>query len=361
MDRLVRIGFIGCGPHATQNIYPAFRLATTEGSPQSKPIGDLVACCDLDEDLAKRNARTFGFRRSYTDYRAMLEHEELDCVFCVMHPRLQAEVGLNCLKAGLPVFVEKPATETLEQAYRIKEACNRPGLFLMPAFMKRFSSPYRHVSEIIRRPEFGPAVSFEGRYNYGRYAGTDRYDFLNAFSCHILDLTRFFMGNVESVYTLYRGCLPEDQGSRATYNEVLSRRAGDTPQEEAWFLCVRFEGGAVGTIVTNCLERVQERITITGQGKWVVADDWRRVTSYSGSAEQPWVWEPHDQLPSDALDSRTLHGFTGEVRHFVESVRDQTVPSPNIDDTIAHLTLEIAAKRSASLGREVKLAEVQPD
>jgi predicted dehydrogenase len=106
------------------------------------------------------------------------------------------------------------------------------------------------------------------------------------------------------------------------------------------------------------LERVQERVLVTGRGSWVEVDDWRKVTAYIGTREEPYTWEPHDQLPNDALDFRTVHGYTGEVRHFVESVRDGTVPTPNIEDGIAHLKMEQAAKRSALENRPVAIAEI---
>lgn len=358
MGRLIRIGFIGCGNHASQNIYPSFRLGIAGSPTIAEPIGELVACCDLDEARAKRNARVFGFERHYTDYRDMLDKEDLDCVFAIMHPRIQPQIAIDCLKAGKPVFVEKPPTETLEDAYAVKEACEKSNKFVMIAFMKRFSEPYRRARELMQRPEFGPPTTYEARYNYGRYAAHEVYDFLNAFSCHHLDLARFFMGDVESVYALYASRSGGVNGRPQSYAEVLKDRDHSIPQEEAWLLSLQFANGTVGFLQTNCLERVQERVTITGQGSWIVVDDWRRVTAYVGNAEIPYYWEPNDQAPNDRMDFRTLHGYTGEVRHFVESVRDGVVPTPNIDDGIAHLKLEQAAKRSALERRPVALSEI---
>lgn len=359
MSRLVRIGFIGCGNHASQSLYPAFRLGVNGSAALKEPIGELVACCDLDEERARRNARVFGFERFYTDHREMLTREELDCVFVVMHPQLQARLAIECLEAGLPVFVEKPATVTLEEAYAVREASQRSGKPLMIGFMKRFSDPYRRAKELMQRPEFGPVTSFEARYTYGRYAPFDRYDFINGFSCHLLDLTRFFMGEIASVYTLYASRSGGIEGRPRNYAEVVEHRDPAAPQEEAWLLGLQFESGAIGFLQTNCLERVQERVAITGRGSWIVVDDWRRVTAYVGTPELPYAYEPNDQLPSDQLDFRTLHGYTGEVRHFVECVRDGAIPSPNIDDGIAQLKLELAAKCSAQEGRPVKLAEIR--
>jgi predicted dehydrogenase len=82
------------------------------------------------------------------------------------------------------------------------------------------------------------------------------------------------------------------------------------------------------------------------------------VTGYLDGTELPYVWEPHDQLPNDPLDFRTVHGYTGEVRHFVESVRDGFAPKPDIEDGIAHLKIEYAAKKSALEGRPVSISEI---
>jgi myo-inositol 2-dehydrogenase/D-chiro-inositol 1-dehydrogenase len=354
----MRVGFIGCGRHATQNLYPALRLGVATSPQVAEPIGELIACCDLQEDLARRNARVFGFERWYTDYHQMIEKENLDCVIAIMHPRDQPGIAIDCVKAGLPVLVEKPATETIEDAYAIKEACDASGKPVMIAFMKRFSEPYLRARSIIEDPSFGGApTSYEARYNFRQYMPPGTYNFLNAFSCHHLDLARFFMGDVESVYASYAS----RQGAAArplSYAEVLAERDKNLPQEEAWLLNFQFTSGAVGFLQTNCLERVQERVTLTGRESWVVVDDWRKVIAYTPERELPYYWEPHDQLPSDALDFRTIHGYTGEVREFVQSVRDGRTPVPNIEDGIAHMKMELAAKRSALEGRPVAISEI---
>ena len=128
MNRLTRIAVIGCGSHAVQNLYPCFRLAVHNPPEilgaaigdlaEGGAIGDLVACCDIDEERARRCARDFGIPRVYTDHRQLLAQEELDGVIVAMHPRIQAAVAIDCLAAGLDVFVEKPPAETVEDCSR---------------------------------------------------------------------------------------------------------------------------------------------------------------------------------------------------------------------------------------------------
>ncbi len=358
MTRLMRIGFVGCGNHATQNIYPSLRLGVNGSPSLSEPIGELIACCDMQENLAKRNARVFGFERSYTNHLEMIEKEDLDCVIAVMRPKDQPGVAIDCLNAGLPVLVEKPPTTNLQDAYAIKHACDRSGKSVMVAFMKRFSEPYLQAKAMIEDAGFGPLTSYEARYNYSRYASPDTYDFLNAFSCHHLDLARFFMGEVESVFASYASRQGGTTGRPLTYDEVISNPDKTIDQEETWMLNFQFESGAVGFLQTNCLERVQERVMVTGQGSWVEVTDWRKVVGYVGTKEFPRTWEPQDQLPNDALDFRTVHGYTGEVREFVLAARDGRTPVPNIEDGIAHLKIELAAKLSAREHRPVSISEI---
>jgi predicted dehydrogenase len=127
----------------------------------------------------------------------------------------------------------------------------------------------------------------------------------------------------------------------------------EPPQEEAWAAVVGFADQAIGTLQLNCLERLNERVVLTGRQSAVAVDGWRVVTAHTAGREGPEVWEPNDQLPGDAVDPRHLHGFAGEVRHFVECVREGRRPEVTIDDGIAAIRIEQAMKRSVAERRPV--------
>jgi myo-inositol 2-dehydrogenase / D-chiro-inositol 1-dehydrogenase len=371
---LVRVGFIGCGSHATQNLYPSFRLAVLNPPEtgaaigelaEGGEIGELVACCDVDETRARRCARDFGIRQVYADHRELLERSDVDCVFVAMHPRLQPAVAIDCLQAGKHVFIEKPPAENLEDCLAMKEAAVQAGRNLMVGFMKRFSEPYRRARAIASRPEFGPPSAYEARFTFGVYPPRAVYDFLNGFGCHHLDLARFLAGEVEWVFaaraTRADGDTPEWRPSEldipvtgSAWRDGWTLAEGkEPPQEEAWACVLGFEGGAVGTLQINCLERLNERVVLTGHRSAVFVDSWRTVTAYLDGHEGPERWEPNDQLPGDAADPRHLHGFAGEVRHFVECVREGRRPDVTIDDGIAAIRIEQALKRSVAERRPV--------
>ena len=132
----------------------------------------------------------------------------------------------------------------------------------------------------------------------------------------------------------------------------------EPPQEEAWACLLGFENGAVGTLHLNCLDRLNERVVLTGRQASVAVDGWRSVETRLAGRDAPETWEPNDQLPGDAVDPRHVHGFAGEIRHFVECVRDGRRPEVTIDDGIEALRLELALKRAANERRVVELREV---
>jgi len=127
MVKKAKIGFIGCGGHATGSLYPTIHTI---------PEIDLVAVCDLKEELAKRNARNFGARRWYTDLEKMLSNEELEGAIVVGPPRMHCEIGKRCLGAGLPIFVEKPSAISSKEAFDLAEYAKEKNLFGAVAFMK---------------------------------------------------------------------------------------------------------------------------------------------------------------------------------------------------------------------------------
>jgi UDP-N-acetylglucosamine 3-dehydrogenase len=274
---------------------------------------------------------------------------------------------MDCLRAGKHVFVEKPPAESLEDCLAMKEAAAEARRHVMVGFMKRFSQPYRRVREIASRAEFGPLSAYEGRFTFGVYPPRAVYDFLNGFGCHHLDLARFFMGEVEWVFaarvTRAEGDTPEWRPSGlelpvagSAWRDMWKAAEGREPsQEEAWACVLGFAGGAVGTLHLDCLDRLNERVVLTGRRSSVTVEGWRNVTAYLPGRETPEVFEPNDQLPGDALDPRHLHGFAGEVRHFVECARDGRRPDVTIDDGIAAIAIELALKRSVAERRPVEV------
>ncbi len=354
MSQNLRIGFVGCGAHATRSIYPSLYHA---------PV-DLVAVCDLVEDRAKATARAFGGQRWYTDYHSMLEKEELDALFVVVGPDAHPVITKDALKRGLHVFVEKPHCRTIAQGEELVEASRSAEKSVMVAFKKRFCPTYVRAHEIVNSEEFGNPTSINARL--GLWIDRERlaeapstvtdaledrfFMLLLDYFIHHLDLLRFFMGDVEELY--YERCV---RAGRPTYAVSL-----------------RFESGAVGTLYMTALQSpnsFQERVEIVGEGANVVIDNVSRLVYYRRSAsppvdsfvgadeEAPLVWEPAFSLSQVRNKVLFVGGFAGEVRHFAESVLKGITPTSDVLDGLEAVRLVHALCKGP--GQSIPLTEVR--
>ena len=349
----LKVGFVGGGEHARMSLLPSVRhafggapsglpalVASHAGSQLQPLLGKLVALAEHKRDHAERIAAFHGVEEIYTDHAEMLGRADLDCVIVCLHPRIQADVAIDCLNAGVHVLVEKPQAETLADSLRIKEAAERNGRHVAVAFMKRFSLPYRRAREIVELPAFGPPSMYEARFTYGQYP-VDAYDFLNGFGIHHLDLPRYFMGPVDSV-----------QADRVSRGKGL----------DGYAIILRFASGGLGLVNINCLESTftnwSERVTISGVGSSVFVENWRRVIAFVAGEEELRYWEPEDIQPTDDANSLNIHGFVGEIRDFLESVAEGRMPASNLDHGIAAIRLQEAIKLSIETGERIELGEI---
>ncbi len=352
----VRVGFVGGGEHARMSLYPSLRHAFG-GSPSGLPSlvashagerlpelgAELVAVAEHKRDHAERISSFHGGREIYTDHREMLDKADVDCVIVCLHPKTQADVAIDCLNAGKHVWVEKPPAETIANSNRMKEAADTNGKIVVVGFMKRFSQPYMRAKSIVDLPNFGEPSMYEGRYTYGQYP-VDVYDFLNGFCIHHLDLPRFFMGEIETVYA-----------------ERVSRGTG----LDGYAITLRFANDALGLINVNCLEGMHnnwsERVAVTGVGSRVFVENWRRVIAFLDGEDEMRYWEPDDIQPTDDANSLNIHGFVGEIRHFIESVSNGAEPVSSIENAIEAVRLQEAIKLSVKNDCRIKLSEVTED
>ena len=106
----VRIGFIGVGGIAGLHLS---NLATF-------PDVAITALCDVDEVRARARADEFK-GKPYTDFRIMLDEEELDGLYICTPPFAHGEQERLACARGLPMFIEKPVANRMELAEEIHD------------------------------------------------------------------------------------------------------------------------------------------------------------------------------------------------------------------------------------------------
>ena len=127
MDR-VRIGFVGVG-HMGQVAHLRNYAAL--------PDCEVAAIAELREGLGRRVAARYGVPGVYRSHADMLAAERLDGIVASQPFTRHGVLVPELLKAGVPLFIEKPLAGCLEAGERIVQALRRSGTWLMVGYHKR--------------------------------------------------------------------------------------------------------------------------------------------------------------------------------------------------------------------------------
>lgn len=333
-DAAARIAFVGAGNHATQSLYPNIAHL---------PRFDLVAVCDLVPEKAAYAARKFGAPRWYADLDTMLEEAQPEAV-CVCGPaEMHYQVGLHLLSLGVPVFMEKPPALTVAQTEELLAAARSTAAFAMVGFMKRFAPANRVAREFMASEEFGGLTSLSMIHSAGPYDDLRRMLLFNGI--HLLDLARFFGGEVEAVSAF-------------------------THRDGAVFVAainLRFAGGAVGQFNmnsgqswTDCFEQVY----LTGNGAALLIDasketeliaPSRRFASPEGVDLYGWSsrYRVSGNMAGWAAGGHYTRGYWGELDHFARAVLGEVEPQATLEDGLQAMRLIDAILESAESGEAV--------
>jgi len=140
MDRL-RVAVVGVGYLGRFHAQKYAALAECE----------LVALADPDTEAAGALARELGTRAA-ADYRQLLG--QVDAVSVVTPTPLHFEVARMFLDAGVHVLVEKPITETVDQAKQLIAAAHRAGRVLQVGHLERFNPAILAAEPHLHSPRF---------------------------------------------------------------------------------------------------------------------------------------------------------------------------------------------------------------
>ena len=203
----LRGGLVGCGFFAANHLHGWRHV---EGA-------EIVAVCDLTEDRAEARAKEFGIAATYSEPEAMLEAESLDFVDVVTQPDTHRPLVELAARSGVHVICQKPLAPTLDDARASVSACSEAGVRFMVHENFRWQTPMRAMKEATK----GLGDLFYGRiafrsafdvYTDQPYLATDERFIIYDLGVHLLDLARFYMGDVKRLYCRTQRANPRIRG-----------------------------------------------------------------------------------------------------------------------------------------------------
>ena len=228
----VRIGFIGVGGIAGSHL----------GNLSQIEEAKVVAVCDVVKEKAEEAAKKYQ-ATSYTEYKEMLDKEELDTVFICVPPFAHGNLEIDVAKKGMPFFVEKPVNLFLEKAKEVERVVKEKNLITSVGYCLRYMDIVEKAKDFLQDKKIALVL---GRY-FGQVPGAGKGWYskkeksggqIVEQATHIVDLMRYLAGDIESLYA---------QG----FSGINKFENYDV--EDASIVSMHFDNGAIGSLTCNWL------------------------------------------------------------------------------------------------------------
>jgi predicted dehydrogenase len=339
MARDIRIGVVGCGFFA-QNHLHAWQDLAEQGA-------RLTSVCDIDPAKAETAGRSFGVP-FYSDAAAMLDVERLDVVDIVTRHETHRSLAELAISRKLATIVQKPFAPDWEDCVAIVEAAERAGAWLAVHENFRFQAPMRAVGRVIQSGVIGEPswarIAFRTGFDVYKtqpYFYDEERLAIADVGIHMLDLARFFLGEVERI-----SC-------------EVQRRNPKVRAEDTATMVLRHTSGAVSVVECTYESRRQPDpfpetlLTIEGPKGAIAVDPGCRITVTSGSdirtehadtALLPWTSRPWHVAQHSVLTT---------CGHFLDCLQRGIPVETSGEDNLKTYALVDAAYRAATEQRAV--------
>ena len=137
---MIQWGFIGCGDVTEKKSGPAF--SKVQGS-------KVVAVMRRDADKAKDYAQRHSIGKWYSDAEALINDPNVNAIYVATPPAQHAQYAIAAMKAGKPVYVEKPMATTYEECQKMIAISNETGIPCYVAYYRRTLPYFLRVKQLI--------------------------------------------------------------------------------------------------------------------------------------------------------------------------------------------------------------------
>ncbi|WP_244834595.1 Gfo/Idh/MocA family oxidoreductase [Clostridium sp. BJN0001] len=287
---------------------------------------------------------------TYTDYKDMIDNEDLDVVTVATESGYHAKIAIYAMEHGINVIVEKPMAMSIDDANKMIEVAEKNHVKLSICHQNRFNKPVVKLREAIENNKFGKLVNGEARilwnrnmdyYNQAPWRGTWKLDggtLMNQ-CIHNIDLLQWMMGGeIDKVYaecdTFLRDIEAEDFGT----------------------ILIRFKNGAIGIVEGSaCVypKNLEETLSVFGE---------KGAVSIGGLAVnqlETWRFEGDDEEKvkgevNTKIDNVYGKGHTPLFKNVIDAINNDTEPLVSGKEGIKAMSIILAAYKSRKTGLPVK-------
>jgi predicted dehydrogenase len=168
------IGFVGLGNQGFNSHLKPIVAAAGEHNVA------VVAVCDASKTRTEDGLKVAGEgAKAYDDYQKMLERKDIDVIFCATVDHWHARVAMDALNAGKHVYVEKPMTRYLGEAFEVYDTVKKTGKILQVGSQGCSDLKWHKAAEWVKAGKIGKIVMLQGSYMRNNIKGEWNYSIQN--------------------------------------------------------------------------------------------------------------------------------------------------------------------------------------
>ena len=337
----IKIGIIGCGRISKNHFDAVSQIQEAE----------FVAACDVIDSRLQTVSDNYGIKKLYTNYKEMMEKENLDLVSICTPSGLHPQIGIDAANHRINVLTEKPMATNIEAADALIRACDVNNVKLFVVKQNRLNSTMQLLKRAIDKGRFGRIYLAESNvfwqrpqayYDAEKWRGTwefDRGAFMNQAS-HYVDALYWLLGNVDNVMA---------------YTATMARRI---EAEDTGCAILHFRNGIIATLNVTMLtfpKNFEGSITIIGEKGTV------KIGGVAVNKIEKWEFEDYDDDDRIAQDANyqppNVYGFGHNpyYRNVIDVLLGKDVPSTDGRDGRKSVEIIQAIYRSAKTGKRISL------
>ena len=320
----ISIGVIGAGLFGKALLLPALKKIRNIS---------LNTLATSSSSNVYHTAGKYGFKTCTTNYKELLDNNDLNSVIILTPHSLHAKMVMEALHAGKHVFVEKPLCINEEELNEIKEVYNSQ-LFLMVGYNRRFSPHAVKVRDYLKDRR-APAV-IHYRVNAG-FVPPDHWvhseeeggSRIVGEVCHFVDVLQFLTG----------------RNPVKVYAERVSGDNRTILNSDNIAVTLKFEDGSIGNIIyaaSGDKAFSREQVEIFSEGKTIVLRDYKETQFYYSGRKKTF---------------KTLNqeiGYKEELQHFFNVISGKSDPGLTADDIFSSTLTVFKINESLAKGKPVE-------
>lgn len=294
------------------------------------------------EETAKKAAIELGIPNWSTNYEEVLKDHSIDAVIIGTPTKTHGKLIIEAAKHKKHIFVDKPITETVDEAEKVIEIVKKQGVICQVGFMRRFDPAYEKAKRRILAGDIGKPIHFKG---VSRDPGSPPESYIATSGTIFLDLCIH-------EYDIARYMMESEVKSITTFGTIqihpFMKKYRDVDQSLSY---LEFESGATGEIEgsRNSSYGYDIRGEIIGTEGMIQIGSIQHHNNIVLTKNNAYF----DTIPD--FPTNFKEAFLNEIEHFIECVRENNPPLVNEYDGKVALQISEAAIRSFKENKTINL------